>query len=78
MNALSKGNMLVIVEDANGTFQGLGADEYVYANAGSGNIGASKSDGNNYQITLLDESSEFPFTLTAKAIEELKAMTQNI
>lgn len=71
MQALALSDMQVIVKDANGTYWFLGKDEYVNASAGQGHTGTAKTDCNNYQITLTDESIEFPFTVAESVIDQL-------
>lgn len=70
MSALALGKLAVIVEDSNGTFWYLGADDYVSASAGGGNTGTAKGDANSYTITLKDESKTFPYEVSAEAVEE--------
>lgn len=71
MQALALSDMHVIVKDANGTFWFLGKDEYVSVTAGQGQTGTAKTDGNNYQITLTDESLEFPYTIASSVTDNL-------
>lgn len=60
INALIKAQAMVVVEDGNGMYHFLGADEYVSASAGGGATGTNKGDSSNYSITLKDESRELP------------------
>lgn len=61
ITALAQAPMAVIVKDANGKYWALGNDEPVYASAGEGVTGTSRTDSNHYSITLLDNSAQFPF-----------------
>lgn len=71
ISALSIGQLAVIVEDSNGIFWYLGKDDYVSATAGGGQTGVSKGDGNNYTLTLKDESDTYPFEITKEAVESV-------
>lgn len=61
--ALSVGQLAVIVEDCNGVFYYLGKDDYVSASAGGAQTGTAKTDGNNYTLTLKDESKTYPYII---------------
>lgn len=69
ISALSIGQLAVIVEDSNGIFWYLGKDDYVSATAGGGQTGTAKGDGNNYTLTLKDESDTYPYEITKDAVE---------
>lgn len=69
MSALAVGQLAVIVEDSNGKYWYLGYDDYVSASAGGGNTGTAKGDGNNYTLTLKDESDTYPYEITKDAVE---------
>lgn len=71
MNALIKGDIAVIVRDANGTYYALGVEEAVKASSGSGETGTSRDDANRYSITVQDINSVFPQQLDASAIDSL-------
>lgn len=71
-NALIKGDLLVVVEDENGTYYALGTEEPVKGTAGTGETGTGRSDRNAYEITLSDYSSVFPPMLDDSAISELE------
>ena len=62
--ALAQGELVVVVEDNNGTKWYLGYEEPVFLNAGDGLTGAARADRNGYSITLRDESAELPFPFT--------------
>ena len=57
------------MEDSNGIFWYLGKDDYVSATAGGGQTGTAKGDGNNYTLTLKDESDTYPYEITKDAVE---------
>lgn len=69
MSALAIGQLAVIVEDSNGKYWYLGYDDYVSATAGGGNTGTAKGDGNNYTLTLRDESDTYPYEITKEAVD---------
>ncbi len=67
MVALAKGEVACLVKDSNGAYWFLGYNEGVTANAGVGQTGQQKTDGNYYQVTLRDSSDEYPFEVTEAA-----------
>ena len=69
MSALAIGQLAVIVEDSNNKYWYLGFDDYVSATAGGGNTGTAKGDGNNYTLTLRDESDTYPYEITKEAVD---------
>lgn len=71
MQALSLGEMAVIVLDSNGAYWYLGKDEPVYASAGTGETGAAKTDANQYTIELTDESNDLPYEIDPTAITDV-------
>ena len=71
LSALSIGQLAVIVEDSNGTFWYLGKDDYVSATAGGAQTGVAKGDGNNYTLTLRDESDTYPFEIDKSAVDSI-------
>ena len=77
LSALSVGQLAVIVEDSNGTFWYLGKDDYVSVSAGGGQTGTAKGDGNNYTLTLRDESDTYPYEITKEAVESVIEKTQD-
>ena len=77
LSALSVGQLAVIVEDSNGTFWFLGKDDYVSATAGGAQTGTAKGDGNNYTLTLRDESDTYPYEITKEAVEAVIEKTQD-
>lgn len=76
LSALSIGQLAVIVEDSNGTFWYLGKDDYVSVSAGGAQTGTAKGDGNNYTLTLRDESDTYPYEITKEAVEAVVKKTQ--
>lgn len=63
--ALAQTEMVVIVEDNNGTMWYLGYDEGVRLITGSdGQTGTNRSDRNGYTVVLQDISGELPMTFT--------------
>ena len=77
LSALSIGQLAVIVEDSNGTFWYLGKDDYVSVSAGGGQTGTAKGDGNNYTLTLRDESDTYPYEITKEAVEAVIDKSQD-
>lgn len=71
MSALAIGQLAVIVEDSNNKYWYLGYDDYVSATAGGGNTGTAKGDGNNYTLTLRDESDTYPYEITKEAVDKV-------
>lgn len=65
MTALAIGQVVAVVEDANGKFWYLGFDDYVSASAGTGETGTSKDDRNAYTLTLSADSFDWPYELDA-------------
>ncbi len=77
LSALSVGQLAVIVEDSNGTFWYLGKDDYVSVSAGGAQTGTAKGDGNNYTLTLRDESDTYPYEITKEAVDSVVEKTQD-
>lgn len=71
MNALSKGDLVLVVLDQNGEYYALGTEEPVKATAGTGQTGTARTDGNYFEITLSDYRSNYPPHLDQSAIELL-------
>lgn len=61
ISALSIGELVVIVEDANGKYWYLGKDMPVMASAGGAESGTVYTDGSRYTITLQDNSMDYPY-----------------
>lgn len=73
MNALTKGDFMMVVQDANDNYFALGMEEPVKASAGTAETGTSRDDRNAYSITLTDYNSEWPALLDDTAISQLNA-----
>lgn len=71
MNALALGDLMAIVEDANGVYYALGGEEPVKCTAGTGETGTERGDRNAYECTLSDYSSVYPRILDDTAISKL-------
>lgn len=70
ISALSIGELVMMVLDANGRYWFLGKDMPVMASAGGAESGTAYTDGNRYTITLQDNSKDYPFEIkTAPATE---------
>lgn len=65
--ALSLGDLMMVVKDANGKYWAFGVSEPVNASAGSAETGVSRGDANRYSITLLDNDLSYPYEVTAEA-----------
>lgn len=72
--ALSKGQLVAIVEDCNGELQYLGKDDYVSANGGGANSGTNKGDQNAYSLTLTTESMEYPHFVKREVLDDIVEM----
>ena len=68
MTALSQGELMAIVKDANGIFWLLGRNEPLLSSAGDGQTGTARGDGNRYTLTLQDNDATFPFEILDTAI----------
>ena len=66
--ALAQTDMVVVVEDNNGTMWYLGYDEGVQLNGGDGQTGTARGDRNGYSVTLRDTSTELPMACTATPV----------
>lgn len=70
ISALSIGELVMIVQDANGRYWFLGKDMPVMASAGGAESGTAFTDGNRYTITLQDNSKDYPYEVkTAPATQ---------
>lgn len=70
MAALAVAETVGIVEDANGNFWALGVDGPVQASAGTGETGSARGDANQYTITMTDESSSWPYSISKEVVEQ--------
>lgn len=71
IEAMLQGELVAIVQDANGKYWYLGKDAPLIPSAGTGQTGTASSDGNFYNITLQDESLAMPYEIDASIIEAL-------
>lgn len=71
VEALSVGELQIIVRDNNGIYWFLGHDAPVESTAGTAQTGAAKTDGNFYNITFTDESFEYPYEILDTVLDEL-------
>lgn len=73
ISALAVNDLAVIVKDCNGIYHYLGSglnatDSPVNMSAGEGGTGTVRADANQYTVTLMSESSEFPYEVEASAV----------
>lgn len=71
MNAISKGDFIAVVQDANNNYFALGAEEPCRATAGTGETGTAREDANRYSVTITDHAENWPPLLDSSAIEAL-------
>lgn len=74
ISALSNYDVMAVVKDANGKYWFLGKDLPMTASAANGQTGQARTDGNFYTITLTDESNDWPYELSASAVQEIEAI----
>lgn len=67
--ALSLGDLVMMVKDANGKIWAFGYEEPVNASAASGETGVARGDRNAYSITLLDNAASYPYEVSDSAFE---------
>lgn len=65
MNALSLGDLAIVVVDNNGKMWYLGKDAPVTASGGDSGTGRAFGDANRYGIQLTDNSAQYPYEVTA-------------
>lgn len=70
ISALSIGELVMMVQDANGRFWFLGKDMPVMASAGGAESGTAYTDGNRYTITLQDNSKDYPYEIKTTPASE--------
>ena len=70
ISALSIGELVLIVQDANGRYWFLGKDMPVMASAGGAESGTAYTDGNRYTITLQDNSKDYPYEVKTTPASE--------
>lgn len=61
--AMAQGELVAMVEDANGTLWYLGKDAALLLSAGDGQTGTARADRNGYSVTLQDNSKELPYEI---------------
>ena len=71
MSALAKSDLMVVVEDANGTYFALGQQEPVKVTNGTGSTGTDRGERNAYEVTVTDFNEDYPPSLDQSAIEKL-------
>lgn len=71
MSALSKSDLMAVVQDANGTYFALGVQEPVKVTNGTGSTGADRGERNAYEVTVTDFNEDYPPILDQSAIEKL-------
>ena len=71
MKALSTGDLVAVVKDANGKYWVLGYESPLQASASNSQTGTARTDGNFYGITLTDEQDTFPMEATAEAVASM-------
>lgn len=69
--ALSLGDLMMIIKDANGKLWAFGTEEPVNASAGTAESGVARGDRNGYSITFVDNSASYPMEVTAEAFAGL-------
>ena len=70
--AMCMDSMKGIVLDSNGKYWFLGYDFPISASAATGQTGTAFADFGGYNVTLTDNSKEFPFEVPASVMETLK------
>lgn len=72
VTAMAMSDLVALVQDKNGKVWYLGFNEPVTLGDGSdAQTGTQRSDLNRYQVTLHDESDEFPYEVDASILENL-------
>lgn len=70
--AMCMDSMKAIVLDSNGKYWLLGYDFPVTASAATGQTGTNFGDFGGYNVTLTDNSKEFPYEIPATVMEEVE------
>lgn len=70
-NALIKGQFAAIVKDNNGIYWAMGVTHAVRSSEGTGQTGASESDGNYFEVTLSVSEPEAAYTIDPTVISGL-------
>lgn len=63
VSAMAQGELVAIVEDANGLLWYLGKDAALTLSAGDALTGTARADRNGYSVTLQDNSKEPPYEI---------------
>lgn len=71
INAILLGDLMALVQDANGTWYFLGSEEAVTATAATAESGTAKTDGNKFTLTLSDYTNGFPPIVSDAAVQAL-------
>lgn len=74
INALRNAELMAVVIDNNGNGWFLGYDNPITVTAGGAQTGAAVGDGNNYTVTITDESKDLPYALKAEVVEAFLAI----
>lgn len=68
VEAMSLGELAMIVLDQNDVYWYFGKDNPVFASAGTGGTGTARSDRNGYNVTLQDNAKTWPFEILKSVI----------
>lgn len=73
IEALTAGQFIAIVEDANGTLwmPSTPTDDYMAASAGNGGTGTARTDANKYDMTLTGEATHAPIEVSREALKDI-------
>lgn len=69
MNALSLGELAVIVLDNNGMYWYIGYDQSVLRTGGNAQTGSNKTDTNQYALELTGDDNQLPYEVEATVAE---------
>ena len=69
VEAMSLGELAMIVKDQNDKFWYFGKDNPVFASAGTGSTGTARSDRNGYNVTLQDNAKTWPYEINVGTSE---------
>ena len=75
LEALTSGQFIAIVEDANGTFwmPSTPDDDYMAASAANGVTGTARTDANQYDMVLTGEATHAPIEVAKAAMADIVA-----
>lgn len=74
--AMCLGSVKGIVKDNNNKYWFVGYDAPISATAATGETGTAYADFGGYNVTLTDDSKEFPYELSASCISSLSALIE--